>query len=422
MSCGVPQGSVLGPFLWNIGYDWVLRGAFLIGIKVTCYADDTLVTARGKTFREATILATAGVAQVVERIRRLGLEVALSKSEALFFHGPRNKPPVGSHIVMGGVRIDVESTMKYLGIVLDSRWDFNAHFLRLMPKLMGTAAALGGLLPNLRGARLGCRKLYLGVVRSMALYGAPVWADTLSSRNIALLRKPQRAMAIRVIRGYRTISYEAACVLAGSMPWDLDARGLSSIYLWREQELERGQRPALREVEYHRLELNNILVEEWHSRLAQPSAGLRAIEAVRPVLREWLNREHGSMTFRLTQLLSGHGCFSKYLCRIGREQTNECHHCDGAVDSAQHTLAECPAWDIPRQELISKVGNDLSLPALVSAMVGSDVSWKGGIAFCEEVLSHKETAEREREILTINPIRSRRVGRRRRNLHALQPP
>lgn len=421
MSCGVPQGSVLGPLLWNIGYDWVLRGATLWGVSVTCYADDTLVLARGKSYRQAALLATAGVAQTVDRIKRLGLEVALNKSEALCFHGPRNKPPAGSHIVVGGVRIAVESTMKYLGLVLDSRWDFNEHFRRLAPKLMGTAAALGGLLPNLRGAGVSCRKLYMGVVRSMAMYGAPVWAVTLSSRNIATLRKPQRAMALRVIRGYRTVSCEAACVLAGSTPWDLEAKSLSDIYFWREEELARGQRPALREIEGRRQQYRDALEEEWLGRLARPSAGLTTIEAVRPVFKEWLSREHGSLSFRLTQVLSGHGCFSRYLCRIGREPTTACHHCACGNDTVQHTLADCPSWAEPRRELTNVIGSGLSLPALLKAMVESEDGWRAGQTFCEEVLSQKEAAERERETLSLNPIRSRRAGRRRRTLH-FRPP
>ncbi|XP_039761835.1 uncharacterized protein LOC120634993 [Pararge aegeria] len=89
------------------------------------------------------------------------------------------------------------NTMKYLGLVLDSRWTFEEHFRRLLPKLVGAAGALSRLLPNLGGPSSRCRRLYTGVVRSMALYGAPVWSDTLTALTRALLRKPQRVMASR---------------------------------------------------------------------------------------------------------------------------------------------------------------------------------------------------------------------------------
>ncbi|KAG6443194.1 hypothetical protein O3G_MSEX002731 [Manduca sexta] len=105
------------------------------------------------------------------------------------------------------------------------------HFQRLASRLMSSAAALARLLPNFGGPNSACRKLYAGIVRSMALYGALVWADHLTARNIVVLRRPQKVMAVRASRGYRTISYEAACLLARFPPWDLEAKTLASLYL-----------------------------------------------------------------------------------------------------------------------------------------------------------------------------------------------
>ncbi|KOC63366.1 hypothetical protein WH47_04718, partial [Habropoda laboriosa] len=72
------------------------------------------------------------------------------------------------------------------------------------------------LMPSLGGLDEWVRRLNEKVVRSMALYETPIWADALiaSRRNREALRRMQRRLAIRVIRGYRTVSHEAAAALA----------------------------------------------------------------------------------------------------------------------------------------------------------------------------------------------------------------
>ncbi|KOC70156.1 hypothetical protein WH47_08633 [Habropoda laboriosa] len=72
----------------------------------------------------------------------------------------------------------------------------------------------------------------------MSLYGSPVWAgDLVASRHS--FTKPQRRMAIRVVRGYRTISREAALTLAGLVPFEYLVEGNAQVY-GRVRELRRG--------------------------------------------------------------------------------------------------------------------------------------------------------------------------------------
>ncbi|XP_063634815.1 uncharacterized protein LOC134805886 [Cydia splendana] len=238
----------------------------------------------------------------------------------------------------------------------------------------------------------------------MALYGAPIWAGTLRTRSAVLLRRPQRAIALRVARAYRDNSHAAAGLLAGSPPWDLEAKVQSAVY-WRVLAVRREENwPAPQEVRKWREEAREVLYEKWSERLEIPGASRDLVAA----------------------LLTGHGCFGWYLCeRVGREPTTVCHHCDGrAVDTAQHTREICPAWAEPRAALAAAVGGDLSLPALIRRMISSEEAWLAVASFSVTVLTQKETAERSREDDANSlPQRRRRPGRRRRAFAArIMPP
>ncbi|KOC66782.1 hypothetical protein WH47_01225 [Habropoda laboriosa] len=236
--------------------------------------------------------------------------------------------------------------MKYLGLHLDSRWCFEEHFDQILPRAERAAAALDHLLPNLVGPSEWVRRLYKGVVRSMSMYGSPVWAGDLvaSRRGLTKLRRLQRVMAIRIARGYRTISYEAVMTLASLTLFELLAERDTQVY-GRLRELRRGGAiPSASEVEVMRRQSQQGVLAKWKEHL-EGKGGQRAVGAVNPSFDEWVNRGRGRLTYRVTQVFSGYGCFG-HLHRIGKEVTDGCHHCEGGHrGSAQRILAECSAWE-----------------------------------------------------------------------------
>jgi hypothetical protein len=179
-------------------------------------------------------------------------------------------------------------------------------------------------------------------------------------------------MALRVARGYRTVSYKAACIVAGSLPWELAASLYTEMYNMktarRIKALQEGQADPLENQGREKVRQETLLrqrkFEEWKEALANTRKSLRAVGAIHPVLKEWVDRQHGALGFRLVQVLTGHGCFGEYLHCIGKESTTACHHCDALLDTAEHTLAVCPAWEDNRRALRLRYRRRRCLPAL----------------------------------------------------------
>ncbi|XP_026326867.1 uncharacterized protein LOC113235404 [Hyposmocoma kahamanoa] len=151
----------------------------------------------------------------------------------------------------------------------------------------------------------------------MALYGAPIWAEALTTRLRPLLRRPQKLMAVRAIRAYRTVSGAAACALAGSAPWELEASVLEQTYRCRAEARARGERPTLEELVGVRRAAKTAVQAGWEEALRSARYGERTVQALLPVLADWRKRRHGSLTYRLVQLGASDGSACRQYRRLG---------------------------------------------------------------------------------------------------------
>lgn len=137
-----------------VRYNWVLRGALTPGVDLVCYADDTLIVARGRDWDQAAVAANVEVNLVVRRIGMLGLRVAAEKTEAMWFCQKGKRLPLDTSISINGVHFGVGSGLKYLGLTLDKTWSFRDHFAQMAPRIRKEVSNFSRLLPNIGGQKM----------------------------------------------------------------------------------------------------------------------------------------------------------------------------------------------------------------------------------------------------------------------------
>ncbi|KMQ85000.1 reverse transcriptase [Lasius niger] len=275
--------------------------------------------------------------------------------------------------------------------------------IRRMRDYLRVVRALYRLMPNLRGPDERRRRLFANVIMSVVLYGAPVWGDRIVKKSctVPALHRLHRTIAQRVISAYRTVSSNAASLLARLPPIKLLAIVRKRTFEKTKELRDNGNLDPISRREIKETEFANMC-NEWRTLLEKPNTpGEFTKLIIVPRLENWLNRDTiNGMTFHLTQVFTGHGCFSKFLHMIGKKTDPTCFACGmDDTDDVYHTLRECPMWDTQRLTMKEKLNlpRDFTLGDVVDIIVASREAWLAFSAFVEGIMKEKEDVERRIE-------------------------
>ena len=162
-------------------------------------------------------------------------------------------------ISMDGHLISVAKEMKYLGVIIDSKLSWNSHIDYIYKKCIQIQAQLLQISRLKWGlSSFAARTIYKGVIEPIILYASSSWKTALNKKTVRTkLASIQRLMALKVIRGFRTISTDAALILANLTPIDLRIREHTLIY-----DIKRGLQPPPDSA----LSVKQLSKEEWDTR------------------------------------------------------------------------------------------------------------------------------------------------------------
>ena len=133
VTCGVPQGSILGPHLFLL-YVTDLPNTFSL-LTFHLFADGNSLYFSSKNLSHLEATLNHELKSVAEWMKCYQLALSISKTNCILFHSRKLKPNQSLRIKIDNALIKQVDSTKYLGITFDSNLTWKSHINELCLKL-----------------------------------------------------------------------------------------------------------------------------------------------------------------------------------------------------------------------------------------------------------------------------------------------
>jgi hypothetical protein len=183
INAGVPQGSILGPVLFNL---YMSDIPIPEEASLALYADDTVILCQDSDIHEASNTLQTSIDVLIDWFYQWKFKLNTTKCETKIFS-------LRKHMLPHEIQIDGtflpwnpnDQAVKYLGIWLDKKLNWNFHVNKKLTQGYARLAKLYPIINRRSTLKPKCTvMIYKTIIRPLVMYASSVWGLSISRNKI----------------------------------------------------------------------------------------------------------------------------------------------------------------------------------------------------------------------------------------------